>query len=56
MHPGETCPEGTISCGDDTACLSKTLFCDGKPQCPDRSDEEEGFCKGSLKIDFHEQW
>ncbi|XP_011201907.1 chitin deacetylase 1 isoform X2 [Bactrocera neohumeralis] len=32
------CPEGKLSCGDGE-CLDKELFCNGKPDCKDESDE-----------------
>lgn len=32
------CPDGKLSCGDGE-CLDKELFCNGKPDCKDESDE-----------------
>lgn len=32
------CPEGKLSCGDGE-CLDKELFCNGKSDCKDESDE-----------------
>uniref|UniRef100_T1IYW5 Chitin-binding type-2 domain-containing protein n=1 Tax=Strigamia maritima TaxID=126957 RepID=T1IYW5_STRMM len=32
------CPEGKLSCAD-SECLDRALFCDGKPDCKDESDE-----------------
>lgn len=32
------CPEGKLSCGNGE-CVDKELFCNGKPDCKDESDE-----------------
>jgi hypothetical protein len=32
------CPEGKLSCGNGE-CVEKELFCNGKPDCKDESDE-----------------
>lgn len=32
------CPEGKLSCGNGD-CVEKELFCNGKPDCKDESDE-----------------
>lgn len=32
------CPEGKLQCGNGE-CLEKELFCNGKPDCKDESDE-----------------
>lgn len=32
------CPEGKLSCGNGD-CIEKELFCNGKPDCKDESDE-----------------
>lgn len=32
------CPEGKLSCGNGE-CIDKELFCNGKPDCKDESDE-----------------
>nr|ALC79575.1 gastrolith protein 59 [Cherax quadricarinatus] len=32
------CQENFLACGDST-CMDRTLFCDGKPDCSDGSDE-----------------
>lgn len=32
------CPEGKLSCGNGE-CIEKELFCNGKPDCKDESDE-----------------
>lgn len=32
------CPEGKLACGSGD-CIEKELFCNGKPDCKDESDE-----------------
>ena len=32
------CPDGKLSCGNGE-CVDKELFCNGKPDCKDESDE-----------------
>lgn len=32
------CPEGKLMCGNED-CIEKDLFCNGKPDCKDESDE-----------------
>lgn len=32
------CPDGKLSCGNGE-CIDKELFCNGKPDCKDESDE-----------------
>lgn len=32
------CPDGKLACGNDE-CIDKELFCNGKPDCKDESDE-----------------
>ncbi|XP_070556548.1 very low-density lipoprotein receptor-like [Ptychodera flava] len=36
--------EEKFSCKDGTACIKKTLVCDNKNNCRDRSDESEELC------------
>ena len=49
------CPEGKLSCGNGE-CIEKELFCNGKPDCKDESDENacsEYRLEGNLNmIDF----
>ncbi|XP_041366511.1 relaxin receptor 1-like [Gigantopelta aegis] len=37
--PMADCPKDTFSCQIDKICINKTLLCDGRPDCPDASDE-----------------
>ncbi|KAJ7320479.1 hypothetical protein JRQ81_019990, partial [Phrynocephalus forsythii] len=39
-------PSGRL-CADGLSCISKALFCDGIPNCPDGSDEYEKICATS---------
>lgn len=32
------CPDGKLACGSGD-CIEKELFCNGKPDCKDESDE-----------------
>lgn len=32
------CPDGKLACGNGE-CIDKELFCNGKPECKDESDE-----------------
>lgn len=44
------CPEGKLSCGNGE-CVEKELFCNGKPDCKDESDENA--CSKNSQIIFH---
>lgn len=56
------CPEGKLSCGNGE-CVDKELFCNGKPDCKDESDENACSkysatispctCAASLEYYFH---
>ncbi|VDP76034.1 unnamed protein product [Echinostoma caproni] len=37
------CPPGEYQC-QDGRCLSSNLFCNGRPDCPDGSDESQRYC------------
>ncbi|CAL4156579.1 unnamed protein product, partial [Meganyctiphanes norvegica] len=45
LDPNGCCPYGTLQCGGVPAlCLYGDLLCDGKDDCVDGEDEEEGLC------------
>ncbi|KAK4475290.1 hypothetical protein MN116_002361 [Schistosoma mekongi] len=43
------CPPGQTMCGSGE-CLSRGVFCDGKYDCRDRSDEDPRYCAPSVVI------
>ncbi|XP_028322108.1 enteropeptidase [Gouania willdenowi] len=38
------CPPSSSVCADGVSCVETFLFCDGIPNCPDSSDEDEARC------------
>lgn len=45
-----TCLPPEEPCADAINCISKDLFCDGVPNCPDGSDESEKICGKNAKL------
>ncbi|XP_041826726.1 low-density lipoprotein receptor-related protein 2-like isoform X3 [Melanotaenia boesemani] len=43
--PLPSCPTGEESCFDGSQCITSTKFCDGRADCPDKSDEQD--CRNS---------